>query len=348
MSITVKDVLSRLGTTKLRRLSPPTYYLAHDGPKIALAVESCQRHVTDEAWQIMAGLESAGYTLFGHGLPNGETDVDKIVSTHHPQTIIVQDRREWDVHPTSWRDKRAMFSHVDAIKGSGAFCVMPVKDVHCCPTTYSAFSDRIGVHAWIVHYHPDIVLKLSPYMRPEHVVRTYHSVDPDLVPAYSEVDRHGAVLSGFVSNVYPWRRRLAATVDALPYVAYLRHPGYKLGDCATPTFLQILTRFKVAICTCSVYGYAVRKIVEASACGCVVLTDLPEDDVLPEIDGNLVRVSPDIGLAEMTEVLNRMYDEYDSDRQWQFAERAKTCYDYRTLCNKLALDIERMRYGYTS
>ena len=45
-------------------------------------------------------------------------------------------------------------------------------------------------------------------------------------------------------------------------VNYLSHPGYGRSKCFTPEFLKILSIYKVAICTVSIYGYAVRKIVE--------------------------------------------------------------------------------------
>lgn len=336
----VADIVAQLPAATRTEL-PRVHHCPQQGPKVALAVESCRRHVTDEAWQIMAGLQASGYVLYGHGLPNNETDVAKIVSIR-PSTVVVQDPREWDIAPSSWREQRAAFSHVDALRSCGALVVVPVKDVHSSVQRYAAFSQRIGAHAWIVHYHPAIVTHLAPYMHCDRIIRTYHSVDSDVVPTFT-ADREGAVLSGFISGVYPLRRRLAQAVDALPNVTYLPHPGYGLSTCATPRFLQALSRFKVSICTCSIYGYAVRKIIESVACGCIVVTNLPEDEVLPEIDASLVRVSPDISTHEMAELLRRLYADYDPGRQRHFAETATKWYDYRRLCGQLAADIEAFR-----
>jgi hypothetical protein len=127
----------------------------------------------------------------------------------------------------------------------------------------------------------------------------------------------------------------------------LRHPGYAMAGCATPAFLQILNRFKVAICTSSVYGYALRKIIEATACGCVVVTDFPADEILPEIDDNLVRIHPRIGLPRLAALIGRLTDSYEIDLQRHYAERARAFYDYRAIGCRLAADIEALRCSYS-
>jgi hypothetical protein len=127
---------------------------------------------------------------------------------------------------------------------------------------------------------------------------------------------------------------------------YLRHPGYHRKGCCTPGFLQELGHTKVAICTASIYGYALRKIIEATACGCRVLTDLPEDEVLPDIDGNLVRIHRNTGHKDVVKVIQRLLDEYNPERQANYAVMAKEFYDYRPMGVKLANDIESLRRSY--
>ena len=100
----------------------------------------------------------------------------------------------------------------------------------------------------------------------------------------------------------------------------------------------------MAICTASIYGYALRKIIEATACGCVVVTDLPSDEVLPLIDGNLVRVRPDIPPRGMARLLLELYDGYNAERQAEFSRLARVYYDWRTSGLRLAHDIEQMRF----
>jgi hypothetical protein len=132
----------------------------------------------------------------------------------------------------------------------------------------------------------------------------------------------------------------------------------------TPEFLGTLPAYKVSICTSSIYGYALRKIVESTACGCIVITDLPTDEVMPEIEeplleefalpaggtavrtGNIVRVAPTIPLTDFAELIKQLYRTWDDERQHHFAERAKKFYDYRAVGKRLADDIEKLRRNY--
>jgi hypothetical protein len=113
--------------------------------------------------------------------------------------------------------------------------------------------------------------------------------------------------------------------------------------------MEELSRYKVAICTSSIYGYALRKIIEATACGCRVITDLPSDEVLPLIDDNLVRLEcnhPTEAVKEVTRLLPELYDSYNPDTQLELATRAKVWYDYHPTGVRLALQIEAMRREY--
>jgi hypothetical protein len=177
-------------------------------------------------------------------------------------------------------------------------------------------------------------------------VRTYHTLDADIVPVYSAVGRQGCLLSGAVSGVYPLRWRLFREAGRLPRVTVLGHPGYHRRGCATPDFLRQLSRHKVAVCTASIYGYALRKIAEATACGCVVITDLPTDEVMPQIDGNLVRVHPETTTAEIAALLDYHYAHYTPERQQHYARLAMDYYDYRVEGKRLAAAIEEMRRAY--
>jgi hypothetical protein len=112
-----------------------------------------------------------------------------------------------------------------------------------------------------------------------------------------------------------------------------------------------LSRFKVAICTSSIYGYSLRKIIEATACGCRVITDLPIDDVLPEIDDNLVRLTatePEQQLEEVAALLPELTQHYDADFQYRMAFLAKQRYSYQEVGRRLAADIEKLRNNYTA
>jgi hypothetical protein len=129
-------------------------------------------------------------------------------------------------------------------------------------------------------------------------------------------------------------------------VELLPHPGYGLIGHRTAAYLQTLSRYKVAICTTSKYGYALRKIIEATAVGCRVVSDLPVDDVLPEIDGNITRISIDNSTAEIASIVHDLAASYSDEQQRIYAEKAIKYYDYRRLGRQLAADIEALRRSY--
>lgn len=329
------------------QLQTPQYIpKSEQGPRIALAVESMKRHVSDEGWQIMEALETNGYTLYGSGLPNSSTDVEHIVNFESPSILVIQDIREWDISHGSYRDLSAKFHNTSMLKSRpDIFKVTIVKDAHWMPMTYAQASEAMGVHAWITYYHPSTVCSLAPYIRPRHLIRTHHTIDPLLIPP-SDPNRDGCLLSGYVHSAYPLRTRLAYNLSHLPKTTQLKHPGYNRDGCLTPQFLKTLNQYKVSICTSSMYGYSVRKIIESVACGCRVITDLPTHDMLPEIDANLVRVSPSISIKDMAEILEFYCETYDFDEQQVYADKAKAYYNYIDTGKRLVNDINAMRRSY--
>lgn len=349
---TIDDVLQKLPSPQFHPLPAPIYIDTGWGRHgIGLAVESMKRHTTDEGWQIFDGLESAGYRLYGHALPNNETDLLRILYKEGKRqdacgVVVVQDKREWDVQPTCFREKAARFNDVGELaKRTDLFKLTILKDSHQRPAYHMESAQEIGCNAWIVYYHPRIVKHLAPYVRNEHLVRTYHSLDPDVVPPYRQI-RHGCLLSGSVSNAYPLRLRLFRESHMLPGTKVLNHPGYHRNGCDTRNYLARLSRYKVAICTSSLYGYALRKIIEGVACGCVVVTDLPTDEVLPEIDNCIVRIPHEIPTRELGSLLQELYETYDAAKCQYYAGIAKSYYSFKEVGKRLAADIETLRKEY--
>lgn len=346
----VDDVIGALPGQRWPQLPAPAY-TGKPGPCVGLAVESMRRHMTDEGWLLMAGLEAGGYTLHGHAIGPSLTDVRAILARERPGTVLIQDKREY-IGKTAGPgfDRRETFTHAGTLSGRpDIFRGTVIKDAQNDGLLHIESAKEIGAHFWVTPYHPRIVHHLAPFTRPEHLVRTYHTVDAEQVPAYSAAGRSGCILSGAVSAVYPLRKRLADNAGALYHTTHHRHPGYHRRGPATPEYLRTLSRFRVSICTSSVFGYALRKIVEAVACGCRVITDLPTDDVLPGgIDAALVRVPPSISVREVSELIRHLCDTYDPERQGHYAALALARYDWRVEGVRLAGAIEELRRGYVS
>jgi hypothetical protein len=383
----IDHIIDALPRPRCIQLPAPPYQPSHVAgrlnlPNVGLAVESMKRHMTDEGMQIFQALESAGYSLYGYGLPNAETDVQKILSSLqvYPtlpaavNTIVVQDKREWEgLTADRSRDPRMRFKNISCLTHRpDVFRVTILKDAHQQTAYHLEAAVEMGAHAWICYYEPRLVAHQAPYVRPEHLIRTYHTVDPELVPGTvlepddddaicdEEEGKHGwsvapygerpknCLISGAVSAAYPLRARLVQDAATMPegMLDVLRHPGYHRNGCCTPDYLQVLSCYKVAVCTVSRYGYFLRKIVEATACGCMVLTDLPEDEHVPEIDDNLARVSPHWPTTRIANILKEMAANWDPERQRQRAERCLNFYDWRIEGKRLAGKIEETRRSY--
>jgi hypothetical protein len=306
-------------------------------------------HATDEGHQLQQGLRHAGYTLHGADLGPSLTDVRAILGRDDPSVVVVQDPREWlGLTADRTRDPRMRFTNLDALRDRpDVFRVGVVKDAQSDGPLHAQTALEAGTHAWVTYYHADAVCRVAPHLRREHLVRTYHSVDAEMVPPYADRGRSGCVVSGALGGAYPLRTRLARDAARLPDCTVLRHPGYHRRGSATPDYLRALARFKVAVCTASVYGYALRKLVEGTACGCVVITDLPESDCLPHIDKNLIRVSPDMPTKVISDIIREAESTYCPEKQAAFALAACRYYDFRAAGERLACDIERARLGYS-
>lgn len=340
--------------------APPYRPVREPRVRLALAVEHMRKHMTDEGWQLMQALEHAGYNLCGANLNHTNTNrsyyqgvnVSGMLNSHLgvPGVVVVQDKREWlGLTADRSMDSRAKFRHVGILRERpDIFKLTVLKDAHQDPLFHEESAEEIDCHAWIVYYHPDTVCRLAPYVRRRHLIRTYHTVDADRVPEFNGDPhaRDGCILSGALGQAYPLRQRLVDGLRHLPGTTYVPHPGYHARGCETPEYMRMLSHFRVSICTSSVYGYALRKIIESTACGCVVLTDLPEADRLPGIDGNLFRIDRYEGLGTIANVIRQLHDDYDFELQEHYAQIAREYYDYRPTGLRLAADIESLRVSY--
>jgi hypothetical protein len=356
---TIHDLLTEAQIAAIDRVCPrrhdpplpvPAYTPGAGTERVMLAVETFRRHMTDEGWQIQLGLQEAGYELWGRYLPNDCQDAGEVVCRRAPHTVVVQDKREWDPVKDGCFDKTVGFSRIEYIASRpDLFRLTIFKDSHQDAAYHQQAHLEMGAHAWIVYYHPAIVHHLAGWLRPEHLIRTYHSLDPAQVPTYRAEPRQGCLLSGAMGMpYYPFREAIFRNLHLLPQTTYLPHPGYGAFGTQTPRYLETLSQYKVAICTTSVFKYALRKLIEATACGCVVLTDLPAGEVMPEIDENLVRVPAESTPQQLADVIYGCIEGYDPDRQADFARRAVEYYDYRRLYTELAEKIETLRQSYVA
>jgi hypothetical protein len=294
-------------------------------------------HMTDEGYQITHGLSKHNFLHCGYGLEEPSTDVRYLIRKYNPPIVVIQDKREW-FPSNDFRDRNAEFVHYqDLALYDDIFKVTILKDAHQRPEWHKHFAEEIGCHAWIIYYHEKLVKHLQPYLLSDRLIRTYHTVKYQDLPTEWLECRKGTVMSGAVSNVYPLRQRIMR--GSLP-ITVLRHPGYHRKGCATPDYIKTLSQYKVAICTSSQYGYALRKIIEATVAGCKVITDLPTDDVLDFVDENLIRVSPDIDMRALRDIIRGAEQSWDHQTQLEIATRTIMHYDMYAQTGTLAANIK--------
>lgn len=343
---TISDTIKRLPKGDSAEIPSPVFSKNNNESRVVLGVSSMKDHMTDEGWQITYGLSLNGYVHCGYGLDDPETDVRKIIEKHNPGTIVVQDPREWDVHRGDFRDMNARFLNVESMKeDSKTFRVTILKDSHQKNSYQRDHALSMGIHAWIVYYNERIVKHLAPYVRPKHLIRTSHSIDKSIVPEFCDDRKNNCLISGAVSRAYPLRQRIVNARRPLQVVCH-KHPGYHRNGSAVPEFLATLNTFKVSICTSSMYGYSLRKLIESTACGCKVITDLPSDEIMPCIEENLIRIDRRQSLVAIRKVIQNAVGDYNYEKQRKIADRAIEHYHYENVCRRLSDDIKKMRETY--
>lgn len=311
--------------------------------KVVLANIDYRKHMTDEGNQLQEGLHSVGWVLCGRGYDGDETDVVRILNNHQPGIVFVQDKRDWDPSSVGAFRKDVGFQGVECLQTvkNPPFRVTVLKDAATRRLYQRAFiEEEVNADAIVVYYDKEKVRELNPWIdRP--MIRTYHTIDGDYARALDlRGTRKRALVSGACSKeAYPmrvmakhWAKELG--LDVLP------HPKHCNRGTRTPRYLQTLSRYLVHVATASRYGFALRKIIESVAVGCTPVTDLPASDVLPEIDGALVRVQPPYDVPDVERAIEHALGTWDMGERLAYARKAQEYYDFRAMGERLDSAIE--------
>ncbi len=308
---------------------------------LVLANIDYERHTSDEGLQLQAGLEHAGWTLAGSGYGDGCKDVPELLERHRPRMVLVHDKRDWDTaSKIAFRDDIA-FTGLSALRDrEQIFRAVVVKDAAGWQDYHRRFCEETGADAVVVYYHPSSVVRVAPWIEPYALIRTWHSVGAQLLDSIPfGSGRAGVLVSGARGRCYPVREVAFRAAGRLGWQT-LAHPGYSNAGTHTPEYLRRLFAFRVHVATASSYGFALRKIIESVACGCTPVTDLPEYDRLPAIDGALVRMRPGASEEELVSAVRQAEREWHPAERLEWARRARDWYDWREMGTRLAAAIE--------
>lgn len=301
---------------------------------VFLGMDSFARHMSDEGHQLQQGMKHNGYALYGKST---SLNVAEILHKENPEIIIVQDEREWNPLSPCCLNKDEKYYNTYALFSSKALKVGIIKDAHWFKYWDSRlFYKDNGIEHFICYYDKPVVERLSGC---KNLIRTHHSVNKFDVPRFTETRHAKAILSGVaVASYYPLRTRLIEHRNEMPQVDYYPHPGYKAVGTHTASYLKLLSNYPVAICTASSLQYALRKLIEASACGCKVITNYT--GMLPIVDHNLIRIHDNITIQEMNEVIKEAILTWNADEQWKIAKNVCEFYDYKETTRRLAKDLK--------
>ena len=299
-------------------------------------------HLTDEGFQLQAGMQAQGWTLCGTGYGDGCKDVKVLLERHHPRAVFVSQKSDWDPKCHGAFRKDLGFLNLGVLKDrKDIFKICPVKDASD-PEYQRRFCEEIGADLVVHYYHLDSIGALCPWLKDYQTLRIYHSIDSQtaqscFIPAEN---RKRGIVSGAVSGVYPLRDMVFKSAQLLGLTKY-SHPGYSNHGCQTGEYLKTLGGFKVHICTASRFHFSLRKLFESVAVGAIPITNLPSKDHLPHIDEALVRVPDSISVPELNEVINQTEATWNYDERLKFAEACWRFYDWRMAGERLHAEIEK-------
>lgn len=298
-------------------------------------------HTTDEGHQLQVGLAAAGWRLCGNGYGDNCADVAVLLERHQPDCVFVQDVRDWDpASPCAFR-RDLGFRSIEALAAWGGRAFLVLKDAwHDHDLRQSGCAQSIAATAIVTYYEHDVVRAVAPWTTRYRLLRTYHSIDADLIASIGFAERRArACVTGARAGCYPLRMRAIEHAGALG-LDTRRHPGYGNRGHDTPDYLRWIGQYRVHIATASKWEIAFRKIIESVAVGCTPVTNLRPTDVLPEIDGALVRIPTDASVSQIAEAVQQANARWDAAERREWAAKALAFYDYRAIGRRLAAMME--------
>lgn len=120
------------------------------------------------------------------------------------------------------------------------------------------------------------------------------------------------IVTGVMSEeIYPLRTRVAKMIWSDRVVGYVRkHPGYRLPSQRTCNqqyrdYASSLRMNRIAFVCSSIHKYALAKYIEAFASGCLVIGDMPDDELFRRTLGKwMIEINPCVSDEEIVKCID--------------------------------------------
>lgn len=217
------------------------------------------------------------------------------------------------------------FYKADQIIGAGEFpgCRVVAFNEANAPQTLDEIR-AAGANVVIFHHENDMPRWKFLEEEGAKLVHILHGAPREFFNLPESARPWDVMLSGVVSqDTYPLRSRFATLIRSQQMPGYIRpYPGHRLKTeeaCRVQykLYASALQSTKVSLCCTSKFKYALAKIVESLAAGCLVVSDMPGDWAFKQTLGkHIIEVPDNTSDADLIKIVT------DTAAGWSLARAA--------------------------
>ena len=321
--------------------------------KIQFGVLAFSGYASDTINLLQKGFESRGYELFARGASGkyNNHNVRSVCEKEKPDIVFFQ-------APNQWRPDlpQSINKHVGFINYKWLAQDKNIVKItqYCDPCSHQNVHQEWQLNELVpdmvlCRYDLDNVIGFNPWINKSTLFRAYHSVTREYCLPVVPRDKVAILAGALQRKIYPMRTRLYHEIvdRGDPWIFTIRrhHKYSRTSGSAVPGFMQALSEHRVSVVCTSDYRWALKKHFEATAAGCIVVTNLPESEKIPIIEENLVRVRSEIPVDELSYIVQSLARSWDLEKQRDLARRTIDRYDYRREAKRIDLAAKKLMWN---
>tara|TARA_Y100000768_G_C23663350_1_gene534228 strand:- start:40 stop:639 length:600 start_codon:yes stop_codon:yes gene_type:complete len=149
-------------------------------------------------------------------------------------------------------------------------------------------------------------------------IYTPHYIDTNIFTIYPEINKDIDILIyGNLSDLYPFRKRVFNILNDndISY-QFLPHPGYLDQNENTDNIIigeqlaKLINRAKYTLVTCSAFNYLVKKYMEITACGSIMIGNYPKYEDNP-FKNNYINIDNDMSDNDIVQIIQNALNNYE-------------------------------------